>query len=122
MSRSINFLAMLVFLITVSAFAVAEIPAAPSCPDVTKAVAPCLDFVKGKNAGDNPPPACCAGSKQLENQAKTKSDQQKVCECLKGVLPNIGPYDPSRLTQIGKKCGVNIYIPPITGNTDCSKV
>ncbi|XP_022735467.1 non-specific lipid-transfer protein 3-like [Durio zibethinus] len=121
MSRSINFLAMLVLLITESAMAVAEIPAAPSCNDAGKAAVPCVDFVKGKNTGDSPSAACCAGVKDVASQAKSKSDQQAVCECLKGLLTTIGPYDPSRVALIPQKCGVDFYLPPITSNTDCSK-
>ncbi|XVE77270.1 hypothetical protein DITRI_Ditri13aG0048800 [Diplodiscus trichospermus] len=119
MSRSINFLAMLVLLITASPLE--EILAAPACVDVTKAVTPCLEFVRGKDGAD-PPPACCSGANYLAGQAKTKDDKQAICECLKGVLPNIGPYDPSRVPLIAKKCGVDIEIPPITAETDCSKL
>ncbi|XVF80226.1 hypothetical protein PTKIN_Ptkin15bG0054100 [Pterospermum kingtungense] len=120
MSRSINFVAILVLLITASG--IEEIAAAPTCNEVVKEVNPCLVFVKGSNPADNPPPACCTGAADLDKKATTKPDQQAVCECLKGVLPKIGPYDPNRLPLIGQKCGLKATIPPITGNFDCSKL
>lgn len=120
MSRSINFPAMLVLLVMASS-ALVIIEAELTCPQIIKAVIPCLGFVKGNSPKEDPSPACCSGAKDLESKAPTKPDQLAVCECFILVLPKIGPYDPNRLPQIGEKCGVKVTIPPITGDTDCSK-
>ncbi|XP_021280977.1 non-specific lipid-transfer protein-like [Herrania umbratica] len=120
MAVSIKFLAMLVLLM-LSALATAETSLlAPSCADVTKAVAPCLDFLKGKGGAD-PSRACCDGAGELAKETRTKNDRQAVCECLKTALGKVGSYDASRVPLIAKKCNVDINIPPITDQTDCSK-
>ena len=67
-------------------------------------------------------PACCAGAKAIANQANTKNDRQAVYECLKEALEKVGSYDPSRVPLIAEKCGVDVYMHPITGEIEyCSK-
>ncbi|OMO64296.1 Plant lipid transfer protein/Par allergen [Corchorus capsularis] len=114
MTRFINFLVLLALSTTL---AIAEIPLAPSCGEVTMAVAPCLTFLKG---AETPSPGCCSGAQKLAKQASTKADREAVCGCLKNSLSKIGSYDPQRVPLIAKKCGVNMNIPPITSKTDCS--
>ncbi|XVF33180.1 hypothetical protein REPUB_Repub17cG0146400 [Reevesia pubescens] len=117
MTRSTNFLAMLVSL-TISALAIAEISAAPSCIDVTKELAPCLDFLIGNDLANSPSEECCTGAKAIADQAKTDEDRQAVCECLQEALGKVESYDSSRIPQITEKCSVDVYIPPISGDKD----
>ncbi|KAG4132633.1 hypothetical protein ERO13_D08G044700v2 [Gossypium hirsutum] len=115
MFKLINILTILVLLTFSSEIA----DAAPPCQEVIVSITPCLSFIKGQ---PDPAPGCCSGAKGLAKQANTKLDRQGICECLKGVLPKIGPYDPKRFPLIAQKCGINTLIPPISATTDCTKV
>ncbi|KAE8701973.1 cyclic nucleotide-gated ion channel 1-like [Hibiscus syriacus] len=106
---------MFVFLITTPDFM--KIAAAPPCNNVVASLTPCLGFIKG---GAAPVAECCSGARNLAGQVSGEEDRQAVCECLKGVLPRIGPYDPNRVPLIGQDCSIDISIPPIDASTDCS--
>ncbi|KAJ7962566.1 Non-specific lipid-transfer protein [Quillaja saponaria] len=95
---------------------------ATSCTSVTPEISPCLSFVKGGGADANDPSSnCCNGVKDLSGKATTKSDRTAVCNCIKQALSSIGQYDPSRISQLPKACGISLNLPPIDRNTDCSK-
>ncbi|EEF39075.1 probable non-specific lipid-transfer protein 2 [Ricinus communis] len=89
------------------------------CSDVVTKVIPCLDYVAGKS--NDPSKPCCGGVKQLWDLTKTKPDKQAVCECLKKQLSPI-KYDPNRIAQLPKKCGLSFTLPPITPKYDCTTV
>ncbi|KAL6124057.1 hypothetical protein ACLB2K_076573 [Fragaria x ananassa] len=82
MARLVAFLAILIF--------ISAAHSAPTCPVVTKKLAPCLLFVKGSSK--DPSPACCSGAKELSNNVQTSKDKQAVCMCLKKTLPTIGEW------------------------------
>ncbi|XP_019438918.1 PREDICTED: non-specific lipid-transfer protein-like [Lupinus angustifolius] len=90
-----------------------------SCPKVIQEIAPCSDFILKSN---DPSQACCNGVKTLSDEAKSQKDRTDICQCLKQGLSGIGKYDPKRIPQLPKACGVSITLPPIDQNTDCSKV
>ncbi|KAL4385609.1 hypothetical protein GQ457_15G025950 [Hibiscus cannabinus] len=116
MCHSIKFVAMLVLLVITSD--ITMIAAVPSCNnDVIASLTPCLGFIKGVAV---PAAECCSGARNLASQVSGEGDRQAVCQCLKGVLTRIGPYDPNRIPLIGPKCGINVSIPPVDANTDCS--
>ncbi|KAK8493043.1 hypothetical protein V6N12_017025 [Hibiscus sabdariffa] len=136
MRPSIKFLAMLVFLIMSDVTAAAEpcqnVPNSRallsppcnndvsrfSCGDVTNLLSPCWSFLKGDAS---PSSDCCIGAENIVDLTNSKNDEQKLCECLKAELPNIGKYDPQRLPQLDQKCELDFYFPPVTGTYDCSK-
>ncbi|XP_059459292.1 non-specific lipid-transfer protein A-like [Corylus avellana] len=93
---------------------------ATSCAEVTNDLGPCLGFIKGKV--NKPPAACCDGARQLKKAAKTKADRQAICECIKKAVSGIGKFDSNRIPQLVKDCNIDIKLPPISRNTDCSKV
>ncbi|KAK8500750.1 hypothetical protein V6N12_031410 [Hibiscus sabdariffa] len=80
---------------------------------------PCRPFFVG--ASPNPLPSCCEGARNVAELTSTKRDEQELCSCLKLTLPHEGVYDPARLASLGKKCNIDVYFPPITRDTDCSK-
>ncbi|GFY92359.1 hypothetical protein Acr_08g0007550 [Actinidia rufa] len=118
MNRLLGFLAVL-FLVMRPATA-----ATPTCTKVYPKVLPCLSYLKlvTSDEGDGPSPACCAGVKDLYNEAKSKPDRVAICECIKDALSKVGPYNPEKIHEIPKKCGIPIDLPPMHANFDCSKV
>jgi hypothetical protein len=97
----------------------AENSNATSCGEVTNDLGPCLSFVEGKV--NKPSTACCDGARKLKTAAKTKADRQAICECIKKALSGIGKFDSNRIPQLVKDCHIDIKLPPIGRNTDCSK-
>ncbi|KAH7519489.1 hypothetical protein FEM48_Zijuj08G0041700 [Ziziphus jujuba var. spinosa] len=121
-------LLMLAILLLLSSSTVVCETSAPTCTVVAQELAPCLSFLKGSGdeqrlkEGDNKPSKeCCQGVKDLSSKAKTKLDRQRICQCTKIALSQIGTYDPSRIPLISKDCGLSFTLPPIDKNTDCSK-
>ncbi|KAE9598034.1 putative plant lipid transfer protein/Par allergen [Lupinus albus] len=89
-----------------------------SCTRVIHEIAPCSDFILKSN---DPSQACCNGVKTLSDEAKSQKDRTDICQCLKQGLSGIGKYDPKRIPQLPKACGLSMTLPPIDQNTDCSK-
>ncbi|GFY95962.1 hypothetical protein Acr_11g0002680 [Actinidia rufa] len=116
MNRLLGFLAVL-FLVSRPAMA-----AAPSCTKVITELLPCLSYLKlvPSDKGDGPSPACCAGVEDLYDEGKSKPDREAICECIKDALGKIGPYNPEKIPEIPKKCGVPIDLPPVHADFDCS--
>ncbi|KAK8492195.1 hypothetical protein V6N11_031185 [Hibiscus sabdariffa] len=130
MCTSLKFLAMLIFLIASGLSKVSKVSAngdfsgtpgymAPfSLNETQGSMSPCRPFFVG--ASPNPLPSCCEGARNVAELTSTKRDEQELCSCLKLRLPQ-GVYDPARLASLGKKCNIDVYFPPITRDTDCSK-
>ncbi|XP_057981252.1 non-specific lipid-transfer protein-like [Malania oleifera] len=116
MGGMVGFVAMLMLLsrsVTMSA---------PSCSSVVVELTPCLAFLKGSMLGGGQPSgSCCSGVKEISGKTKSKQDTEAVCQCIKQALSHAGSYSPSRIPLLSKKCGVEITLPPINKNTDCSK-
>ncbi|KAL4311651.1 hypothetical protein GQ457_01G055080 [Hibiscus cannabinus] len=106
MTRSFTSLAVLV-IVTLSASAVKEISAAPSCMDVTGQLIPCLSFLNGYSDEDFPSPECCSGAQNIACQAQTRDDRRAICECLSSALASIGSSGSfgERIPLIATKCG-----------------
>ncbi|KAK9016620.1 hypothetical protein V6N11_079115 [Hibiscus sabdariffa] len=131
MCTSLKFLAMLIFLIASGLSKVSIVSAngdfsgtpgymAPfSLQEIQGSMSPCRPFFVG--ASPNPLPSCCEGARNIAELTSTKRDEQELCSCLKLTLPQEGVYDPARLASLGKKCNIDVYFPPITRDTDCSK-
>ncbi|KAK6158869.1 hypothetical protein DH2020_006183 [Rehmannia glutinosa] len=111
MSRLLYFLVVLVLLVSKSAVSV------PSCEEVVKDLTPCLGFLVGNT--NVPTPQCCAGIKALKDIVKTQPDRVASCNCGKQALSNFN-YDPNRLPLLPKQCGVDLNMPAIDKNFDCS--
>ncbi|XP_027125097.1 non-specific lipid-transfer protein 1-like [Coffea eugenioides] len=89
-----------------------------SCDTVDNDLFPCLSFVLN---GGKVAPACCSGIKTLLSLAKTQTDRQSVCSCLKSVAQSATNGQLKNAAQIPHLCGVNLPF-QISRNIDCSKV
>ncbi|KAF8412123.1 hypothetical protein HHK36_000079 [Tetracentron sinense] len=112
MTRTVGFLAILL-LVSGSAMG------APSCMVVMQNLTPCLAYLRGSGSG--PSKACCNGVTAVGKVSKGKGDRQAICMCLKNVAFSFGNIDTSRISSLPKKCRVQIQLPPISANIDCSK-
>ncbi|XP_027124039.1 non-specific lipid-transfer protein 1-like [Coffea arabica] len=106
------FMAMLIM--SFSSGGQAQIP----CSTVSNDLYPCLSYIMNGGTVD---PACCGGIKALINSAKTKTDRQSVCSCLKSFLSNATDGQIKNAAAIPGLCGVKLPV-NITRNMDCSKV
>ncbi|GLJ38006.1 hypothetical protein SUGI_0773500 [Cryptomeria japonica] len=88
-----------------------------TCPAIASALTPCLGYIVN---GGQVPPKCCDGVRKVSDMAKTSTDKQTACQCIKTAATSIKPL-PSSLTNLPKACAVNIGI-PVSLTTDCSKV
>ncbi|KAL3829752.1 hypothetical protein ACJIZ3_018554 [Penstemon smallii] len=110
-----RFLSVIVLLLIISKSALSV----PSCGEVVSDLAPCLRFLRGKET--KPRARCCSGVKELKGLAKTKADRVAICNCGKKAGSNF-EIDSKKVTILPKKCGVDIKMPAIGKNFDCSKV
>ncbi|KAK9743152.1 hypothetical protein RND81_03G220600 [Saponaria officinalis] len=91
---------------------------APSCSEVIPKVTFCLPYISG--ASPSPTDACCTGIKTVASLVKAKDDAVLVCNCLKDKLVDL-QYEPGLIANLPEKCSVNIKLPAISKDTDCSK-
>ncbi|XP_047976256.1 non-specific lipid-transfer protein 1-like [Salvia hispanica] len=92
--------------------------AAISCTAVISYVRPCDPYVKGTG----PIGSCCSGARRLNAAARTTSDRQSVCNCLKSITrTGYSQASFSRAEGIPRLCGINIPY-RISPSTDCTKV
>lgn len=89
-----------------------------TCPAVIQAVTPCASFLLQNSS---PSQGCCDGVKKLSGEAGTQEGKTTICQCLKQGLAQVGKYDPNRVSELPKDCGVPLTLPPIDQNTDCTK-
>ncbi|CAO2835488.1 unnamed protein product [Amaranthus hypochondriacus] len=92
---------------------------APSCTIIIADAAACLPYI----TQDSPSPSgpCCDGIKSMAGMANTHENAISICNCLKSNLAGF-QYNPSLIAALPKKCSVNINLPPISKDIDCSKV
>ena len=88
-----------------------------TCGDVARQMGACVNYLQN---GGNLPPNCCAGVRGLNSQARTTSDRQTACTCLKVAAKNIRGLKTDLAEGLPGKCGVNIPY-KISTSTDCSK-
>ena len=89
-----------------------------NCGQVDTLVKPCLPFARG---GPGPSAECCAGVKNLHNQARSTADRQTACNCLKTVAAGIAGLNLGNAAAIPSRCGVSIPY-TISPSIDCSRV
>lgn len=94
-------------------------PVEITCDQIVNELTPCLSYVRGKE--DKPSDSCCAGAKQLSEQATTKPDKVTACDCIKRVLITLPDLNTGRVSGLPKACGITYDLPPIDRNFDCSK-
>lgn len=88
-----------------------------SCGAVINAIYPCYDYVMN---GGAVPATCCKGIRSLNSAAKTRSDRQSVCTCLKSMAKSVsGMMNFDNIASLPSKCGVDVPY-KISPNMDCS--
>ncbi|KAL0377100.1 UNVERIFIED_CONTAM: Non-specific lipid-transfer protein 2 [Sesamum calycinum] len=97
---------------------VPEGEAAISCGTVFSYVKSCIQYVTGKGPLGG---GCCNGVKGLYSVAKTTSDRQSVCNCLKSIAASTPGVNLGTAAGLPGKCGVSIPY-KISPSTDCSRV
>ncbi|KAL7106191.1 hypothetical protein ACP275_07G096700 [Erythranthe tilingii] len=90
--------------------------AAIGCGAVVSYMKPCLPYV----TGNSPLGGCCGGIKSLNSAAKTTTDRQSVCVCLKSLASSFSGVNFGKAAGLPATCGVNIPY-KISPSTDCSK-
>ncbi|CDP12375.1 unnamed protein product [Coffea canephora] len=88
-----------------------------SCDTVKNDLSPCIGFIMN---GGKVPPACCSGLNTLLSLAKTRTDRQSACSCLKSVAESATDDQLKNAAQIPHSCGVNLPF-KISRDVDCSK-
>lgn len=89
---------------------------AMSCSTVINDIYPCYGYVMN---GGAVPAACCKGIKSLNTAAKTRTDRQSVCSCLKSMAKNVGGMNFDNIASLPAKCGVAVPY-KISPDMDCS--
>ncbi|XP_015950831.1 non-specific lipid-transfer protein 1 [Arachis duranensis] len=93
--------------------------AAIQCSFVTKSIAPCFGYLKSGGTVSGP---CCSGIQNINGTAKTTSDRQAVCNCLKSVAGSLGSQiNLNNAASLPGKCGVSIPY-KISTSTNCSSI
>ncbi|XP_058739815.1 non-specific lipid-transfer protein 1-like [Vicia villosa] len=93
--------------------------AAQSCGQVQLTVAPCIGYLR--RPGPSVPAACCNGVRTVFNLAKTVSDRQANCRCLKSTSLSLPGLNLPALGSLPGKCGVNVPY-KVSPTIDCNKV
>ncbi|KAJ7961093.1 Non-specific lipid-transfer protein [Quillaja saponaria] len=93
-----------------------------ACNQIVSYLTPCISYVLN---GGAVPANCCSGISSLNSLAKTSSDRQSVCNCLKNAISSSGirytDFNLGLAAGLPQKCGVNIPY-KIAPTTDCSRV
>ncbi|KAJ3669396.1 hypothetical protein LUZ60_011346 [Juncus effusus] len=89
-----------------------------TCGQVASNISPCLAYAR--NGQGSPSASCCSGVKALNSMAKTGSDRQAACNCLKQLSRGLS-FNAGAAAGIPGKCGVSVPY-AISTSTDCSKV
>ncbi|GLU17854.1 hypothetical protein SLE2022_342050 [Rubroshorea leprosula] len=99
--------------------AAAPMANAMTCGQVSVAMKPCMGYLM--SGGDRPPTPCCNGVKSLVSQARTTTDRQQACECLKSAAGAMHNLKRDVAAGLPDKCGVNIPY-KISSSTNCKSV
>ncbi|KAI5429139.1 hypothetical protein KIW84_033948 [Lathyrus oleraceus] len=91
---------------------------AQSCGQVQLTVAPCIGYLR--RPGPSVPAPCCNGVRTVFNLAKTVSDRQANCRCLKSTSLSLPGLNLPALADLPRKCGVNVPY-KVSPTIDCNK-
>ncbi|XP_066356330.1 non-specific lipid-transfer protein 1-like [Miscanthus floridulus] len=102
-----------------AALLASSVSAAITCGQVGSSLAPCIPYATGKATAL--PASCCTGVRSLNSAARTSSDRQAACRCLKSLANSVKSVNMGTVATIPGKCGVSVGF-PISMSTDCNKV
>ncbi|VVB12798.1 unnamed protein product [Arabis nemorensis] len=108
-----------IFLLLVSMVASGS-EAAVSCNTVVSYLYPCAVYVA---RGGVIPGSCCTGIRMLNGQARTSSDRQGVCRCIKNALVGVS-YTARNLKNAATlpvKCRISLPF-KIDPSTNCNRI
>ena len=120
MAKAASMLHFAGLLAIVTLLSLSEAQESITCETVVQHVSSCVDFLKEPNM-KKPSQACCNGAQDLHNKKRSENDRIDVCNCIKQALTSVGQYDPERMAQLPKACGLSFNVPAIDKNTDCKK-
>ncbi|CAN6325617.1 unnamed protein product [Urochloa humidicola] len=93
--------------------------AAITCGQVASSLSPCIPYATG--SASSLPASCCSGVRSLNGMARSSSDRQAACRCLKSLATSLKKLNMGTVAGIPGKCGVSVPF-PISMSTDCNKV
>ncbi|CAD6270635.1 unnamed protein product [Miscanthus lutarioriparius] len=111
--------ALAVVVVAAAALLASSVSAAITCGQVGSSLAPCIPYATGKATAL--PASCCTGVRNLNSAARTSSDRQAACRCLKTLANSVKSVNMGTVATIPGKCGVSVGF-PISMSTDCNKV
>ncbi|XP_010558406.1 PREDICTED: non-specific lipid-transfer protein 1-like [Tarenaya hassleriana] len=96
------------------------VAAAVTCNQVVSDLMPCVSYVA---QGGGVPANCCNGVRALNGQARTASDRQGVCRCLKAALNGVSytAFNLNNAASLPSKCGVRLPF-AISPSTSCDSI
>ncbi|CAN6357393.1 unnamed protein product [Urochloa humidicola] len=103
----------------VLALVMSSASAAITCGQVASSLSPCIPYATG--SASSLPAGCCSGVRSLNSMARSSSDRQAACRCLKSLATSLKKLNMGTVAGIPGKCGVSVPF-PISMSTDCNKV
>ncbi|KAL9255008.1 Non-specific lipid-transfer protein-like protein [Drosera capensis] len=88
-----------------------------TCNDVVRSLLPCLGYLR---SGGAVPGSCCNGVRSLNSAARTTTDRQAACGCIKQAA-NAFRLGYGYASSLPGKCDVSIPY-QIGPNVDCSRL
>ena len=91
-----------------------------TCNEVSNALIPCVAYMVNRSS----PGHCCTGIRSLNSKAKTTSDRQFVCNCLKnlaGTFRKKHRLDFNLVKGLPAMCNVNIRYSITTQSPNCAQ-
>ncbi|CAO2143060.1 unnamed protein product [Urochloa humidicola] len=108
-----------VMAMVVLALVMSSASAAVTCGQVASSLSPCIPYATG--SASSLPSSCCSGVRSLNSMARSSSDRQAACRCLKSLATSLKKLNMGTVAGIPGKCGVSVPF-PISMSTDCNKV
>uniref|UniRef100_M1DPJ0 Non-specific lipid-transfer protein n=1 Tax=Solanum tuberosum TaxID=4113 RepID=M1DPJ0_SOLTU len=100
----------LLCIVVATATSIAGEDATITCNLVYSSLEPCLGYVLG-GGGLSVPSDCCSRIRSLHRAARTTTDRQIYCRCLKNTVgPNAAPTRISRAIKLPTICNVNYFV------------
>lgn len=91
---------------------------AVTCPQVVSSIAPCLNYLRGREA--NPNALCCGGVRAVKGMCQTTADKRTACSCLQRAAAGETDLKDAAAQSLGPKCNVPLDV-PISKTVDCSR-
>ncbi|XP_051148227.1 non-specific lipid-transfer protein 1-like [Andrographis paniculata] len=94
--------------------------AAVNCGRVDLALAPCLNYLRGRG-GNYPSKPCCDGVRAVKGMVGSPADRRAACNCVKAAANRYADLKDAAAQSLAGKCGVQLSI-PVSRYVDCNKL